>query len=470
MCPPPVARVLLFPLVIALAGCGYVHVGRLPAPVTTVIGDQELVKENAELRAEKKLLQQELALTRAQGDALRMAIENRAAEGDTSRRLVDRLNETSRELAALRSSYAELRNERDRAVATAADAAGMKARLAETEEKLAASLRTYTELQNEVATLRVEVTRTQDENLALSQQVKTLTARDEQAQAALAQLNTELLAQKNARYLAEKDLEAVRVELRAVLPNASALAQQRSGVAPEAPSLVSEHAAEVTALRGQLATLRGQVQGLEDEQARLKQQLAAAEKTPAALVAAEARLNAASSENEQLRVASARLAAEKAQLEQQLVSLQANSANPQPLQEQLRQVQARAVSLASENARLRSQLEGQAGGTPVVVAPTRIDLGSDAAPPVEAPAANPGSAGVNATLVTTVAAVPKVRPNPRMEVGGVRIHVVATGDTLARISTQYYGTPARWAEILAANRDVLGESNTLVVGRQLRIP
>ena len=54
--------------------------------------------------------------------------------------------------------------------------------------------------------------------------------------------------------------------------------------------------------------------------------------------------------------------------------------------------------------------------------------------------------------------------------GKSRFHVVAGGDTLAKISTQYYGTPGRWADILAANRDVLGESNNLVVGRTLRIP
>jgi nucleoid-associated protein YgaU len=41
---------------------------------------------------------------------------------------------------------------------------------------------------------------------------------------------------------------------------------------------------------------------------------------------------------------------------------------------------------------------------------------------------------------------------------------------LAKISSQFYGTPARWGDILAANRDVLGENNNLVVGRTLRIP
>src|SRR5687768_12528242 len=90
------------PLIVALlSSCGYVHVGRLPTPAaaTSIVTDERLVTENSDLRLEKKMLQQELALTRAQGDALRTAIENRTADGDTSRRLTDKLNETSRELA-----------------------------------------------------------------------------------------------------------------------------------------------------------------------------------------------------------------------------------------------------------------------------------------------------------------------------------------------------------------------------------
>src|SRR3954468_12267713 len=116
------------PLLLTLSGCGYVHVGRLPAPTvtTTVVGDQKLMKENSELRTEKKMLQQELALTRAQGDALRRAIENRAADGDTSRRLVDKLNETSHELASLRANYSRLQTERNQAIATAAEATALK--------------------------------------------------------------------------------------------------------------------------------------------------------------------------------------------------------------------------------------------------------------------------------------------------------------------------------------------------------
>ena len=86
---------------------------------------------------------------------------------------------------------------------------------------------------------------------------------------------------------------------------------------------------------------------------------------------------------------------------------------------------------------------------------------------------------MNATLVASVPGAQRTVPAPtRVETAAApradgatnRFHVVAGGDTLAKISTQYYGTPGRWGDILAANRDILGESNNLVVGRTLRIP
>jgi len=65
-----------------------------------------------------------------------------------------------------------------------------------------------------------------------------------------------------------------------------------------------------------------------------------------------------------------------------------------------------------------------------------------------------------------------VRSVPVVSTGdtGGRIHTVAEGDSLSRISMRYYGTPNRWQEIYQANRDVLQGSSTLRVGQQLRIP
>jgi len=51
-----------------------------------------------------------------------------------------------------------------------------------------------------------------------------------------------------------------------------------------------------------------------------------------------------------------------------------------------------------------------------------------------------------------------------------RTHTIAPGETLSGIALRYYGTAARWPEILAANRDVLPDERSFVAGRTIRIP
>lgn len=452
---PSPALFLALPALLTFSGCGYVHVGRLPEPVatTTVIGDDTLMKENSDLRLEKKLLQQELALTRAQGDALRMAIENRTAAGDTAQKLVEKLNESSRELALLRANYAKLQGERDQAIATAAEAYTLKQRLGATEEKLAASLRTYTELQDEIGRLRGDVARTRAENVTLTEQVRVVTAQNENVQAALAQLNTELLAQKDARQLAEQDADILRTELKTVAPNSTVLAHQRTGAAGQVRSLAAEYAAESAALKQQLEALRGNVGALEAERAQLRQQLNLAEAASRApspeLASMESRLNSALRSESALRDENQQLKA-------------VAGPNALSLREQLNEAQSQAAALVEENARLKSRLAGSR--TVVATETPRIELGSDEVRPTVVSTRSTSS--VSATLVANVSGASRAR----IETGGQRVHVVAGGDTLAKISSHYYGTPTRWGDILAANKDVLGENNNLVVGRSLRIP
>jgi nucleoid-associated protein YgaU len=441
----------------------------MPTPVTTVVGDDKLLKDNADLRLEKKMLQQELALTRSQGDALRMALQNRAADGATTSNLIERLNQTTRELSALRTSYAQMQTERNQAVATATSTAELKAKLGAAEEQIASTMRNYTELQGEVSRLRGEIDRTRAENVALSERVKVITAQNEEAQTALTQLNSDLLAQKGARLRAEQDAETLRTELKAVAPNTSLLAQQRTGAAAESRSLAAEYAAETAALKQQIDTLRAKVDTLSTEREKLTQQVAASEKTPrvapADLANLEAKLSSALESSTQLR-------SENAELKNQLTQLKqgaAGAAGGQSLRDQLQDVQSQVALLSEENARLKSRLTGGAtagpmptlpasgGGAPAVVAPPNVVI------------IKPSS--VNATLVTSVAGTARSAPAGAPAAStGTRFHVVEGGDTLAKISVQFYGTPARWMDILAANRDVLGESNNLVVGRTLRIP
>lgn len=154
-------------------------------------------------------------------------------------------------------------------------------------------------------------------------------------------------------------------------------------------------------------------------------------------------------ENDKLRSTQDKVALEKASLEAQLAVAKdalpiADQANA--LREQLRQTQDQLAAVVTENSQLKTRL--------ALLAPSQSNL-------MSAPS-HPG-----ATPAPKVEAEPAPAPAPAP---AVRTHVIAWGDTLSKISQQYYGTPSRWTEILAANRDVLRDEKSLAVGKTLRIP
>ncbi len=51
-----------------------------------------------------------------------------------------------------------------------------------------------------------------------------------------------------------------------------------------------------------------------------------------------------------------------------------------------------------------------------------------------------------------------------------QIYVVKAGDTLSRISKQYYGDANKYSRIFDANRDVLQDPDKIYPGQNLRIP
>jgi nucleoid-associated protein YgaU len=51
-----------------------------------------------------------------------------------------------------------------------------------------------------------------------------------------------------------------------------------------------------------------------------------------------------------------------------------------------------------------------------------------------------------------------------------RLYVVQSGDTLAKISKQFYGNPNNYMKIFEANRDQLKDPNHITAGQQLKIP
>lgn len=51
-----------------------------------------------------------------------------------------------------------------------------------------------------------------------------------------------------------------------------------------------------------------------------------------------------------------------------------------------------------------------------------------------------------------------------------RLHKVVEGDSLRAIASTYYGSPAQWERIYAANRDQLTDPTLLTPGQMLIVP
>jgi len=110
----------------------------------------------------------------------------------------------------------------------------------------------------------------------------------------------------------------------------------------------------------------------------------------------------------------------------------------------LRNSQDEVSRLATENHDLRTRLSLQAPG--------------------------PGSTKPVPTRPSQVSAAPAAAPETAAPAPEAKTYVVAEGDTLTRISRKFYGTSNRWEDILKANRDILKDEKSLVVGSTLKIP
>ncbi|MFA5264165.1 MAG: tail protein X [Opitutaceae bacterium] len=214
------ARLCVLSLAMLLmSGCAYIHIGRLQKR------DPVLAAENADLRLERKILQQELVLARKEGEALHSALEAKAG-GAGDKELAEKLADATSELAQLRAGYAALKKEASSRSHASGEASDLITRLSATEEKLALALHDFTELQKETAELKDQLQSQKRENKIMADKVQEMTAETEQARTALSQLNTELLAQKEARSRAEQATESLRAQLSAVMK------QERSDIPP----------------------------------------------------------------------------------------------------------------------------------------------------------------------------------------------------------------------------------------------
>jgi LysM repeat protein len=166
----------------------------------------------------------------------------------------------------------------------------------------------------------------------------------------------------------------------------------------------------------------------------------------------------------------------------------------QPLENQLQRVDLVAAldKLKQENESLKQELaDARAGranaGVPPAVAtntpevaaaptaPANFNFSVDSIPAVRTrptPAATKPATAAPKPAATTPAparATPAT-PAPANATAGNRRHTVQPGDTLSKISQQYYGNRTRVNDILAANRGVLRSAAELKPGMTLKIP
>jgi nucleoid-associated protein YgaU len=208
-------RITLLVVPLFFGGCGYVHFGRLPREAG---GDPALRRSYTDLALEQKILKQELALSRKETDTLRAALD-RAGGGAAASApdLTPQLARTTKKLEQLQASYSALKNEQ-----TAADA-------------VTTSIHTrITTLEEENTRLRHDLDAARMQNASLAEQLKTSVAETQSAQAQVAHLNTDLVAQKEARERAERVTTALRAQLEAVMA--------RSGRAGDTTSSINDRA------------------------------------------------------------------------------------------------------------------------------------------------------------------------------------------------------------------------------------
>ncbi|GIW72259.1 MAG: hypothetical protein KatS3mg102_1801 [Planctomycetota bacterium] len=126
-------------------------------------------------------------------------------------------------------------------------------------------------------------------------------------------------------------------------------------------------------------------------------------------------------------------------------------------------------SAASPAAPAQAAAPGGEGGE-VLCAHCAAALRTGAAPaasptPASAPAPAPAPVAASAEASKPAAAPRGTTPAP-----SPRTHTVQKGETLQKISQQYYGTTRRWMQIYEANRTTLSHPDRITVGMKLVIP
>lgn len=355
-------------------------------------------------------------------------------------RLRTEKNQLDEQLARLRESESSLRErlaaaEQPQAPAApdlAPQLAEAQAKLGEAESKLAAS-------ESKLAEATRRVSELESENSRLAPAV----AEREKLTTELSQLREQLAARPEPAAEPSTDTTQAMAELEDKLATALrsySLLQSENQQLKAAGGASTAAAEELEELRRRNADLEAQLAAAPTPAPDLSQQLAETEDKLETVLRSYSLLQA---ETEQRKAEAGRIAQESEAAASRAAADSARQISG--LFDQLRQTRAQLASLAAENSQLK----------------TRLAVSGSPPGSLHAAPARPGP--------TPAAAAPAAgEPEPAPETP--RTHVVAAGDSLAKLSRVYYGTANRWDDILEANRDVIQNENVLPIGATLRIP
>ena len=81
---------------------------------------------------------------------------------------------------------------------------------------------------------------------------------------------------------------------------------------------------------------------------------------------------------------------------------------------------------------------------------------------------NPAANDITADLPVDTSM--QVQQPQSQQASNVRMYTVKAGDTLSKISKEFYGSANEYMKIFEANKDQLKDPNKIQVGQQLKIP
>lgn len=435
-----------------------------------------LTKERDDLAAWAKTLEKSVNEARAENDnqQTKLAAVQRQLE-ETQRHLAETdraLEKSGADVAELTAANERLTKDADNArkSAEAALAAQAQAASAAQPDAYVAEINTLnarikaleTQLDDdrsgaakEIANLAAQLQRNREANRSLTEANRSLTETKEsdladsrgQQEQAQARLKDQLAVAEELRRQNQK----LSDELSAANANLDTVAGQLED-ARKVGSLVPTLTNENTALKSQLEAARAEVARLQLENNSLNQVAAARSEA----LAGYEKLQVEAGDLRR-RLAETEQTGRQAVADAEVQLAAARSERDAAAQQSVREAEAAAVRerdaqaairrLKEDNAALTARLNQAQGTLDQIAAAARL----------RTPAAR-------------IASGEAPPPPPSLTSGEPRVHVVAEGDSLSRISLRYYGTTARWQEIYEANRAVLQGANTLRVGSQLRIP